>query len=164
LETSVESILANAKKAYKESVAIGSIEIQELLLSILTDVIKLQEPTKFGVHKPKEKALPVDTPSRDIDTIAYVFSEYEHRSLFPDKSQADAIRHVSQLLNVKYNTFRNKRDAFDRHTNSKRKGWDRELSEPLQRILDKYKNLSQKKVIKRANTIINKYENKTASV
>ncbi|MEA3419942.1 MAG: hypothetical protein U9Q90_11160 [Campylobacterota bacterium] len=153
-----ESILDNAKKAYKESVVIGSIEIQELLLSILTDTIRLQESVESSANKPGEGILSEDTQPRDINIIAYVFSEYEHTSLFPNKSQTNAVKYVSQLLNVKYNTFKNKRDAFDRYTNSKRKGRDKELPKPLQRIFDEYKNLPWEQAMENANVIINNYK------
>lgn len=153
-----QNIINNAKKAYKESVIVGNIEIQELLLSILTDAINLQKLSETNAYKQKKGMSPDEVHAREVNIIAYVFSEYEHTSLFPDKSQTEAIKYLSQLLNIKYNTFKSKRDAFDRYTNSKRKGWDKELPIPLQKVFDEYRSLPWVQVVENANAIINKYK------
>ena len=158
MKTITENILDNAKKAYKESVIIDNTVIQELLLSILTDVKRLQEPVEPKVHKNRERLTLSETHSKDIDIIAYIFSEYEHTSLFPNKSQTDAVQYISKLMNVKYKTFTNKRDSFDRYTNSSRKGWNQELSKTLQMIFDEYKNLPMEVAIRNAKRIMNKYK------
>ncbi len=155
----IESILDNAKKAYKESVMIDNIVIQELLLSILTDAKRLQEPIEPKIQKTRERITLKETHSRDIDIIAYIFSEYEHSSLFPEKSQTDAVQHISDVMNVKYNTFTNKRDAFDRYTNSSRKGWEKDLSPQLQIIFDEYKSFPRNIAIENGEKIIEKYKN-----
>ena len=154
----VDNILLNAKKAYKESVIIENIELQELILSILTDISRIKETSKTNRrHMPRERIILDDEHAEDTNVLAYVFSEYEHTSLFPDKSQTEAFQFIADLLNVKYKTFSNKRDAFDKYTSSKRVGWDKELPPSLELIFKKYKSMSREKVLTVANKKIHKY-------
>ena len=64
---------------------------------------------------------------------------------------------LTPKVNVKQNTFTNKRDAFDKFTNSMRVGWDKELSQSMQDIFDKLSGLSENEVISIANNILQKY-------
>ncbi len=166
----VESILSNTKKAYKESALIDNLVIQDLLLSVLADCSRLQDSIASKdvasnfvddkdkkVFKPRERITLSDEKSRDINIIAYIFSKYEHTALFPNKNQTDAFKEISKLLDVKPTTFRNKRDAFDRFTNSTRAGWDKPLSESMQEIFDEYKSLSKENALDYAKAILDKH-------
>jgi len=150
------TILENAKLIYKESNQIDNEKIEELALSIIIDIKKLQSDKKK--YKPRERITLSDEKSKDVNILAYVFSEYEHSSLFPMENQSNAIKKISKLLDVKYNTFRNKRDNYDRYTNSSREGWEKKLSDSLQEVFDELKVLSKDEVLKIANNIINKYK------
>ncbi len=133
----LNNILDNAKLIYKESNLIDNEKIEELTLSIIIDIKNLQNDQKEYI--PRERVTLSDEKSKDVNILAYVFSEYEHTSLFPDDNQSDAIQKISNLLDVKYHTFRNKRDNYDRYTNSPRKGWEKELSDSLQEVFDELK-------------------------
>ena len=159
MDSIVSNILNNAKLAYKEIVISDNEVIQELLLSILADSKRLQglKINSVSTSVPRERVTLDRERSADINTIAYIFSEYEHTSLFPNLNQTQAFKEVSKILNVKQNTFTNKRDAFDKFTNSMRVGWDKELSQSMQDIFDKLSGLSENEVISIANNILQKY-------
>jgi len=153
-----ESILSNAKSIYKESIKIDNVIIEELALSIITDIKILQSEKKPSIQR--ERVRLDNEHSKDVDTLAYIFSEYEHTALFPDNTQTAAFKKVSDLLNVKHNTFTNKRDYFDSHTNSQRIGWEKELSISLKKVFDELKILSKKEVLDIGYKIIKKYQEK----
>jgi hypothetical protein len=163
----VESILSNTKKAYKESVLIDNSIIQDLLLSVLADCSRLADSIDkqeliCNVESSDKRITRVrstlsDDHSKDINIVAYVFSEYEHTSLFPNKSQTEAFEEASGLLNVKLTTFRNKRDAYDRYTSSARAGWDKPLSTQMKDIFNEYKILSKDIAIANARLILGKH-------
>jgi len=150
------TILENAKLIYKESNQIDNEKIEELALSIIIDIKKLQSDKKK--YKPRERITLSDEKSKDVNILAYVFSEYEHTSLFPNDNQLSALTKITNLIDVKPNTFKNKRDAYDSYTNSSRKGWEKELSDSLQEVFDELKVLSKEEVLTIANNIIKKYK------
>ena len=151
-----KNILDNAKLIYKKSNLIDNEKIEELALSIIIDIKNLQNDKKEYI--PRERVTISDEKSKDVNILAYVFSEYEHTSLFPDDNQSDAIQKIRDLLDVKYHTFKNKRDYYDTYTNSPRKGWEKELSDSLQEVFDELKVLSKEEVLTIANNIIKKYK------
>jgi hypothetical protein len=84
-----------------------------------------------------------------VNKVAYYLSRFDHENLLPNSNSTGAINIISDILKVKANTLRNKRDSFDPYCNelkttgTKRKGWwQKTLSEDMQRIFDEYKNKS----------------------
>lgn len=159
----IDNIMENAKKAYKESIIIDNIVIQDLILTIITETKKLQEIPKKELntvrHIPstRERVLLEDSQSNDINVIAYIFSEYEHTALFPNMNQTEAVSAIADLMNVKYKTFTNRRDRYDRYTNSHRVGWDEDLPSSLQDIFDELVTLSKEQVLNKGKKILEKY-------
>lgn len=98
-------------------------------------------------QKSREHAIIIDQGSRDmINKVAYYLSRFDHEGLFPSMNFSEAIKIISNILNVKPNTLKNKRDSFDPYCNelktngTRRKGWwQKELSEEMQRIFDLYR-------------------------
>jgi len=161
----IENIMNNTKQAYKESVIVDNTVIQDLLLAILTDTNRLQEIAKIEkeepiikkVSKTRERVLLEDNQSNDINIIAYVFSEYEHTALFPNINQTEAVSMIADLMAVKYKTFTNRRDRYDRYTNSHRAGWDEDLPNSLKVVFDELVSLPKDTVINKAKNILAKY-------
>lgn len=158
MKSTINSVLQNAKLIYKESIQSNNETIEELALSIITDIKILQNNKE--ISKPRERITFNDEKSKDINILAYVFSEYEHSSLFPNDNQSDAIKKISGLFNVKYDTFRLKRDYYDSFTSSKRKGWKKELSDSLREVFDELRILPKDEVLNIAKTIMKRYENR----
>jgi len=156
MNSSIDTILKNAKLIYKESIQVNNETIEELALSIITDIKILQDNKE--ISKPRERITLNNEKSKDINILAYVFSEYEHSSLFPIDTQSKAFKKITNILDVKYNTFTNKRDTYDSYTSSQREGWKKELSDSLQEVFDELKILPKNKVLNIARTIIKKYE------
>jgi len=158
-----DNIIENAKKAYKESILIDNTTIQDLVLTIITETKKLQEIPKKelsirrNILSTRERVLLEDGQSHDINIIAYIFSEYEHTALFPNINQTEAVSIIANLMNVKYKTFTNRRDRYDRYTNSHRVGWDEDLPNSLQNIFDKLVILSKEEIINKGKNILKKY-------
>jgi len=168
----LDSILQNVKLAYKESVLIENDIIQDILLTVLTDVKMLEDKISITKLRPGLKVKKTlednqytsrnrvsieEQQSYDINVIAYVFSEYEHTALFPNKNQTESVTVISNLMSVKYKTFTNRRDRFDRYTHSKRAGWDENLPNGLQVVFNELKGLSKDVVIDKAKQILQKY-------
>jgi hypothetical protein len=163
MDSRLNNILQNAKSIYRESIQENNSVIEELSLSIITEVTILNndENRENFQHKELRRRVRLDDEhSRDVDILAYVFSEYEHIALFPNDTQTSAFTKVSDILNTKPNTFSNKRDFFDSHTNSKRVGWGKELSKPMQKVFDELKNLSKNEVIAIGKQILDRYQAK----
>ena len=114
MNSTINSILQNAKLIYKESIQSNNEIIEELALSIITDIKILQDNKE--ISKPRERITLNDEKSKDINILAYIFSEYEHSLLFSNDNQSNAIQKISDLLDVKSTTFRNKRDYYDSYT------------------------------------------------
>ena len=163
MDNGLNDILQNAKSIYRESIKENNSVIEELSLSIITEVTILKNAKNrenFQSKEPRRRDRLNNEHSRDVDIVAYIFSEYEHIALFPDDKQTSAFKKVSEILNTKPNTFSNKRDFFDSHTNSKRVGWGKELSEPMQKVFDELRNLSKNEVIAIGKQILDKYRAK----
>ena len=153
-----DNILNNAKSILRESILSNNKIIEELSLLIIADVAVLIDNESKNTSKVDRTRVRLDNEhSRDVNIMAYIFSEYEHTALFPNDTQTSAFTKVSKILNVKPNTFSNKRDFFDSHTNSKRAGWRKELSEDMQKVLDGFRNLSKYEVIEIGKHILDKY-------
>lgn len=91
---------------------------------------------------------------RQAYIVAYCFSYYEHTSLYPECTQDQAFEIAARKLNIKKNTLKNYRDAFDGHNNSPRKGWwQKELPYDMEQIKHtheakpKWENISAAKEI-----------------
>lgn len=48
-----------------------------------------------------------------LNKVAYYLSRFEHNGLFPNCNQKEAFNIISEKLNIKFNTLKNERDAFD---------------------------------------------------
>lgn len=111
----------------------------------------------------------------DILSVAYYLSKYDHDNLFDKQiSAAKAIEAISEILNIKPNTLRNKRDYFDAFLNQKgietkssRRGYQKAtLSVQYENIINKYMNLNEEdvknKIIKILQNLKNKKENQSS--
>ena len=106
--------------------------------------------------------------NKDLLTIAYYLSRFDHEHLFGlHISSAKAIEALGDVLNVKPNTLRGKRDYFDsllpqEQRKSKRKGYDNiKSTQVYDTIIEKYNyitNHDEKKMRKIIIDILGKYQ------
>jgi hypothetical protein len=106
--------------------------------------------------------------NKDLLTIAYYLSRFDHEHLFGlHISSAKAIEALGDVLNVKPNTLRGKRDYFDsllpqEQRKSKRKGYDNiKSTQVYDAIIEKYNyitNDDEKKMRKIIVDILAKYQ------
>ncbi len=85
-----------------------------------------------------------------IEILAYYLSRYDHYDIFPSLNQNDALKKMSEIINVKPSTLRIIRDRFDSKMikiKSKespylkiRKGINLPLSKKEEKIFEYYKN------------------------
>ncbi|MTI69244.1 MAG: hypothetical protein FH751_03170 [Firmicutes bacterium] len=95
--------------------------------------------------------------------VAYYLSRFEHDLLFPQYNQSQAFDKISNILGIKVNTLKNKRDLFDPFCNKikprgrKRRGWwqkDR-LSDDMQRIFNRYLHKDEVEIREEIKEILN---------
>lgn len=113
-------------------------------ISVSTNMI---EPCiACSIHKPRDRTTITNQEDRDkINKVSYYLSRFDHERLFPSMNSTQAIKAISDILKVKSNTLKNKRDSFDPYCNdlktsgTKRKGWwQKELSCEMQDVFDFY--------------------------
>jgi len=108
--------------------------------------------------------------NKDLLTIAYYLSRFDHEHLFGlHLSSAKAIDALGDVLNVKSNTIRGKRDYFDslipleQRKTKTRKGYNEiKSTKAYEEIIDKYDYISnedEKKMRKIIVDILGKYQN-----
>jgi len=104
--------------------------------------------------------------NQDLLTIAYYLSRFDHENLFDlNISSAKAIEALSDVLNVKPNTLRGKRDYFDSlipqsQRKSNRKGY-KEIKSPkvYNETIQKYKHISNEEEMRKiVIDILKKYQ------
>ncbi|WP_326512181.1 hypothetical protein [Clostridium intestinale] len=130
-----------------------SYQLLNMFETTLNDIkdIKIQSQ-KRGNYRTRD--LISDEALDNEHKVAYYLSRFEHDLLFPELNQTDAFIRISEILQIKDATLRQKRDRFDPFCNSiktrgnKRKGyWQYEsLPDDMQRIYDKYINISEEEL------------------
>lgn len=113
------------------------------LLQLFNDRIKNNPTETIKDYLPREKRERMDRSSTEIENkVAYYLARFDHESLFPRLNQNKSFEKISQILNVKPNTIKNKRDYFDSFVNElktsgkKREGWKTPLSDEMQKVFD----------------------------
>lgn len=105
----------------------------------------------------------------DVLSVAYYLSKYDHDNLFDRQiSAAKAIEAISEILKIKANTLRNKRDYFDAflaqkniETKSSRKGYPNVTpSKQYENIINKFINANEEDVRNKVIKILNSLKNK----
>ena len=156
----LNEILLTSKRCYKNSIVNGCDDIQDDLLStivIMENYLNNAPTTKK--HRSTTRRNISNEKYRDMAYIAYVLSEFGHSAFDNNKTQAQVINSLANILNVKTTTLRMTRDYLDSYTNSDRKGWKVPLNERLQHVFDECTVIvPPENVIVMAKNILNKYE------
>ena len=83
-----------------------------------------------------------DENNEKVLIVALYLSKFGHLQL-DIGNQTETFKELGRILDVKPSTLRNYRDRFDRYVDNHRQGWDAELPQKYQQILDNYKNASE---------------------
>ncbi len=137
----VQEIRQLARQGMKDMILADDSKTEEIFLEIMEksksilDRLERKDFSKENTSKENVRTrtgrIPDDVKQK-VNLVAYCFSEYEHTSLYPNRSQQEAFELAAQALEVKKNTLSNIRDSFDGHNNSHRRGWyQAELSSDL---------------------------------
>ncbi len=94
--------------------------------------------------------------------VAYYFSRFEHDILYPKYTQEKAFEKASEILGVKKNTLKNKRDLFDPFVNdlkergNRRKGWHQKgkLSDAMEKVFSRYLHMDETDIEKEIREIL----------
>ncbi len=155
----LDKVIKTAKEAYRESIIIDNEKIQDLLLSIITMTDQLRNVAVVNKRHVASRDTIPEGKYKDMACIAYVLSEFGHQVFDSNKTQAQVIEEISNILGTKSGTIRNMRDFLDTYTNSPREGWKKPLADRLQDVFDECKStVPPEMTIERAKSILLKYE------
>ncbi len=155
----LDKIIETAKEAYKESIIIDNEKMQDLLLSIITMTDQLRNVTVVNKRNVASRDTISDSKYKDMACIAYILSEFGHEVFDPNKTQAQVIEDIANVLDTKSGTIRNIRDFLDTYTSSPREGWKKPLPDRLQDVFDECKNITPPEMtVEKAKSILLKYE------
>ncbi|GMQ60668.1 hypothetical protein AN1V17_50690 [Vallitalea sediminicola] len=91
-----------------------------------------------------------DEQKEKTHKIAFYLSKYEHNGLFDGNlNQGETFKKIAEILQVKINTLKNKRDQFDPYCSKKRIGWVQQakLSDDMKRVYDNYNNKTKEEIL-----------------
>lgn len=141
-----------AKNGYETAILNNESNSKDIFLKILfkTELAQNQQTDIIRTYN-KHNA---DAKSRAY-MVAYCFSTYGHRCLFPAHTQTDAFDIAGRKLGFKRNTIKGFRDMFDGDNNEcERVGWQRPLPTDMQEFKDANKHKSRAALIDAAKEIL----------
>jgi len=157
----LDDIFFAVKGCYKKSVMTGYEELADDLLTIITMIDKLKNEKVTTKHCSTTRENIDKSKYKDLACVSYVLSEYGHREFYDHLTQTQVLEKLASILKTKPATLRNIRDFLDSYTSSPRQGWKRPLPDRLQNVYDECtKFISRDMVIKKAKSILEKYEQK----
>lgn len=104
---------------------------------------------------------------RQMIICAYFFARFNDKAkeLLHYKTYKEAWEDIGALLGVNPNSIKNCRDEFDPHFPNNRNGWfQRPMRSSRQEIFDKYKNISDRDVLRAVKDILHKAELKKSNI
>jgi hypothetical protein len=121
----------------------------------LVDVVLPKQVNENSILFGSAKRLRTDTQRIEaevkvkLNKAAFYLSKFEHQGLFErNLNQGETIKKIANMLGVKVNTLKNKRDQYDPYCSNTRIGWVRQtnLSEDMLQVYDQYKNKSKDEI------------------
>lgn len=85
-----------------------------------------------------------------LNKLAFYLSKFEHYDVFEENlNQGETIKKIADIIGVKVNTLKNKRDLYDPYCSATRVGWVQQLtlSDDMKEIYDLYKNKTKKEIL-----------------
>lgn len=158
----MKNTLAELKKLAHLGYETAILNAEPKSKEIFWEIIKLTELTSISPEEatniPAKRSYDQYSEEQrdDIYLVAFCFSYFGHKVLFPNDNQTNALKKAAQLLDVKYTTLKNRRDLFDGHNNNSRKGWSNSPLPPqMQKVKIYLESLEKHIVINKAKKALN---------